>query len=82
MTGRKQVTVYGGEHTEKLALTCGVPQGSILGSLLFLIFINDMLLATELATTLFADDTTYQMSGNNWSELLRKFNTELSKIEQ
>ena len=82
LTGRKQVTVYGGEHSEELALTCGVPQGSILGPLLFLIFINDMPLATELATTLFADDTTYQMSGNNWSELLKKFNTELSKIEQ
>ena len=82
LTGRKQVTFYGGEHSEELALTCGIPQGSILGPLLFLIFINDMPLATELTTTLFADDTTYQMSGNNWSELLKKFNTELSKIEQ
>ena len=82
LTNRRQRTVYESEHSEERALKCGVPQGSILGPLLFLIFINDMPLATKLAATLFADDTTYQLSGDDLRLLEKELNHELQKASK
>ena len=76
---RKQRTLYNGISSEEQSLRCGVPQGSILGPLLFLIFINDMPMASKLATTLFADDTTFQLSGNDLDQLEKEINNELLK---
>ena len=47
-----------GHESDSLLLTCGVPQGSVLGPLLFLLYVNDLPNASSLLTFhLFADDT-------------------------
>ena len=59
----------------------GVPQGSVLGPLLFLIFINDIPHASELATWLFADDTSLVASASNLPLLQSIMNTEVEKVQ-
>ena len=69
-------------NSSKLPCYSGIPQGSCLGPLLFLFFINDLEKATNLFTLLFADDCTFQISGSDTSTLFKQANRELAKTEE
>ena len=62
-------------------VTCGVPQGSTLGPLLFLLYMNCLPSAIKLKVNLFADDTNLTMSGNLVKQLKSDINNELINID-
>ena len=57
LSNRKFIISMGNAYSYKAAITCGVPQGSILGPLLFLIYINNMPRGVDSELLLYADDT-------------------------
>ncbi len=70
VSDRKQYVNYGGKNSTLLDIICGVPQGSVLGPLLFIIFINDIVNVSKLAKyVLFADDLNLFLSSNDRDEL-------------
>lgn len=83
LTNRKQCISYGTESTDLKLIKCGVPQGSILGPLLFLIYINDLHCSSQILNfILFADDTNLFYSHSNIKILFDTVNQELKYIEE
>ena len=80
LKGRKQFVKVGNSSSSYRDISYGVPQGSILGPILFLIFFNDLPNCTTLSLLLFADDTTILASSKNLPELIHLVNHELRKI--
>jgi len=81
LSGRKQFVNLGGINSNNLPITCGVPQGSILGPLLFIIYINDMHSAIKFSKVHhFADDTNLLFSHKNPKILRKRVNADLELL--
>ena len=83
LSERKQYIEHDRYKTSFQNVTCGVPQGSILGPLLFLLYINDLCKASNIITPImFADDTNLFYTHQNIKTLFNEMNTELKNISE
>jgi hypothetical protein len=85
LSNRKQYLSLGSTNSSFMTITTGVPQGSILGPLLFIIYVNDLHLSSKLFhPVIYADDSTLSASLNTFDtpgqERDRNINIELGKI--
>ena len=83
LSDRNQYVTYNGTESSKRAIKCGVPQGSILGPLLFLIYINDLSkVCNYMMPLLFADDTNLFASGLDVNKVQQEVEIELNQISE
>ena len=80
LEGREQIVAVNGTLSSPLPVSCGVPQGSILGPLLFLIYVNDMSSACECNLFLFADDSALLVSHKDKLQVEKVLSSELGRI--
>ena len=81
LTNRKQYVEINGHNSNELTLEYGVPQGSVLGPLLFLVYINDLHMAVKYSiVTHFADDTNLVISNSSPKKLQKQLNLDLKNL--
>ena len=81
LTDRKQYILYNNVQSHTLDITCGVPQGSVLGPLLFLVYVNDIAnCLTHSKLISFADDTTVFFSSKCINDLYQNMNSDLDDL--
>jgi hypothetical protein len=81
LENRKQFVSIDDSESKLMDVLCGVPQGSILGPKLFILYINDICNVSKLLKfVLFADDTNIFCSGENMEHLSKIISEELDKL--
>ena len=82
LSDRHQLVDVSGTHSATAPITCGVPQGSILGPLLFLIYVNDMSAVVKNKLLLYADDSGILVSGKCKSSVETSLKADLHLVSQ
>ena len=81
LADRSQYVLFNGKTSDTRNVNCGVPQGSILGPLLFILYINDFSNVSDiLFYVLFADDTNVFLNGKDIKIILNTMQLELTKL--
>ena len=79
---REQIVDIARTYSQACNITCGVPQGSILGPLLFLIYVNDMKAAVKCKLILYADDSALLVSGKDVVKIEQVLSRELKAVNE
>ena len=82
LKNRSQAVVLKGTKSSYLPISAGVPQGSVLGPLLFLVYINDIANDIESIIKLFADDTSMYLGLENTEIRTQILNSDLERIQK
>ena len=80
LTGRTQVVLVNGVQSEVREILCGVPQGSLLGPLLYLCYCNEMEIATSCKLVLYADDSILLCADKDPGVIEKKLSVELHSV--
>ena len=82
LSSRKQFVDVQGTFSSEESVSCGMPQGSILGPLLFTLYVNDMSSAVGCDLCLYADDSMLLVSGKNVEEIEKTLTNEMNEISK
>ena len=78
---RTQVVKYGDEVSDKLTVTAGIAQGTVLGPLVFIFYMNDCVKVLDRSIiSMYADDCVLYYTGNNWNTVYDVLQSDLSKL--
>ena len=81
LSNRSQYVSFNSRNSTSSKIICGVPQGSIMGALLFILYVNDIVnVSNVLFPILFADDTNVFIDGHNLSDMCDIMNSEMGKL--
>ena len=81
LRNRKQNVIYNNHESDYKEIKCGVTQSSILGPLLFLVYINDLTNVSKIFNSiLFADDTSLFHTGKTPDNIVKEINNEIPYI--
>ena len=81
LSNRQNCVRIGGTFSDAATINISIPQGSVIGCILFSLCINDLpLISSSMKTVLFTDDTVLVCSDSNYNNLIKNFNAELLKV--